>query len=81
MLNIELAVLQTLDREDWWTLSEISEKTKIQEQSAEEVLNELDRHGIIESRTTTSSNDSEFTGVEWRSQDNSLETYLKEITP
>ena len=36
MLNIELAVLQNLEQEEWATLSEISAQTRIQEQAAEQ---------------------------------------------
>jgi len=76
MLNIELAVLQTLDQEKWWSLSEISADTNIQEQAAAEVLHELDQNGIVESRKR-----SPRSGIEWRSMDNSLNIYLEGKVP
>ena len=76
MLNIELAVLQTLDQEKWWSLSEISARTQIQERAAAEVLQELDQNGIVESRTTSTGS-----RVEWRSMDDSLTSYLEGKVP
>ena len=76
MLNIELAVLQTLDHEKWWSLSEISARTRIQEQAAAEALHDLGQNGIVESRTKSTDS-----GVEWRSMDNSLTSYLEGKVP
>ncbi len=80
MLNIELAVLQTLDHEKWWSLSEISARTKIQEQSAAEALRELNQSGIVESRTNTVDS-STPSAVEWRSHDNAITNYLEGKVP
>ena len=76
MLNIELAVLQTLDQEKWWSLSEISALTNLQEQAAAEVLHDLDQNGIVESRKKSTRS-----GIEWRSMDNSLDIYLEGKVP
>ena len=81
MLSIELAVLQTLDHSDWHTLSEISTRTRIQEQTAAETLKDLNKTGIVEFRTNTSGSDSGSEVIEWRSRDHSLENYLKDKTP
>ena len=81
MLNIELAVLQTMDQYDWWTVDEISNKTRIQEEAAEQVLKELNENGIVESRKTTFGSESGLDVIEWRSHDRSLENYLKQIVP
>ena len=81
MLNLELAVLQTMDQYDWWTVDEISSKTRIQEEAAERVLKELSENGIVESRKTTFGSESGLNVVEWRSHDQSLENYLKQIVP
>ena len=80
MLNIELAVLQTLDHEEWWSLSEISARTKIQEQSAAEALRELNQSGIVESRIHTVDS-STPSAVEWRSLDNAITNYLEGKVP
>jgi len=81
MLSIELAVLQTLDHSDWNTLSEISTRTRIQEQVAADALRELNETGIVEFRTNVSGNESGSEVIEWRSRDHSLENYLKDKTP
>ena len=81
MINIELAVLQTMDQYDWWTVDEISHKSRIQEESAEKVLKELNANGIVESRKTVFGSESGLDVVEWRSYNESLENYLKEIVP
>ena len=81
MLSIELAVLQTLDHSDWHTLSDISTRTRIQEQVAAEALKELNETGIVEFRTNISGSDSGSEIIEWRSRDQSLENYLKDKTP
>ena len=78
MLNIELAVLQTLDHDKWWSLSEISEKTRIQETTAKEALQELDQNGIVESRTHSVVNHS---SMEWRSTNDSISNYLQGKVP
>ena len=76
MLNIELAVLQNLEQEEWATLSEISAQTRIQEQAAEQALKMLDRNGVVESRPIDGAND-----TEWRRLDDSLDNYLQSIVP
>lgn len=81
MLNIELAVLQTLDQEDWWTTSEISERTRIQEQSAADALYDPNKSGIVEARATGEGSDSRPEIMEWRSPDHTLENYLKDMVP
>jgi predicted transcriptional regulator len=78
MLNIELAVLQNLDHDKWWSLSEISEKTRIQETTAKEALQELDLNGIVESRTHSVVNHS---SMEWRSTTDSISNYLQGKVP
>ena len=76
MLNIELAVLQNLEQEEWATLSEISAQTRIQEQAAEQALKILDRNGVVESRAIDGANN-----TEWRRFDDSLDNYLQSIFP
>ena len=81
MLNVELAVLQTLDHTDWWTLSQISARTQLQEQTAAEALQELNQNGIVETRTVDASNDAQLSSTEWRSMDDSLSNYLEGKIP
>ena len=81
MYNIELAVLQNLDKSEWHTLGKISERTMIQNQVAVQKLEELNRNGIIESRTIPVSGNAESAGIEWRRHENSLENYLKDKIP
>ena len=76
MLNIELAVLQNLEQEEWATLSEISAQTRIQERAAEQALQVLGRNGVVESRPSDGAND-----TEWRRLDDSLDNYLQSIVP
>ena len=76
MLNLELAVLQTLEQEKWATLSEISAKTRIQEQTAEQMLRELNRNGMVESRPSVRA------GItQWRGRSDSIESYLQDKVP
>ena len=81
MLNIELAVLQTLDQSEWWTLTEISAQSRIQEQAAEEALQDLNDSGIVESRQKLAVNGQGPAIVEWRSLEDSLLTYLQQKVP
>ena len=81
MLNIELAVLQSIDQEQWWTASEISEKTRVQELFAVEVLKDLSLNGMIETRFTSGVNNSDKKTVQWRSKDLAISNYLKSGLP
>ena len=81
MLNIELAVLQTLDHDKWWNLREISARTRIQEQAAAEVLQELNNNGIVESRTNSMINNPRSETLEWRSMGDSINSYLEGKIP
>lgn len=81
MLNIELAVLQTLDQDDWKTLDEISSRTRLRQESAAEALSDLNQSGIVEFRSNLNTTQSGSEIIEWRSQQGSLETYLKQNIP
>ena len=81
MLNIELAVLQNLEQEEWVTLSEISAQTRIQEQAAEQALQVLNRNGIVESRQSNIKNEGGAKDTQWRRLDDSLDNYLETIVP
>ena len=81
MLNIELAVLQTLDHDDWKTLDEISSHTRLRQESAAEALSDLNQSGIVEFRSNLKTTQSGTEIIEWRSQNDSLETYLKQNIP
>ena len=81
MLNIELAVLQNLEQEEWATLSEISAQTKIQEQAAEQALKVLNRNGIVESRPSNITTRDGANDTQWRRLDKSLDNYLETIVP
>ena len=81
MLNIELAVLQNLEQEEWATLSEISAQTRIQERAAEQALQVLGRNGVVESRPSTITSSDGANDTEWRRLDDSLDNYLQSIVP
>ena len=81
MLNIELAVLQTLEQDQWSTLSEISAQTRIQEQAAADALRVLNKNGIVESRMSNLTDRQGANDTQWRSLDNSLDNYLQAIVP
>jgi len=81
MLNIELAVLQNLEQEEWVTLSEISAQTRIQERAAEQALQVLNQNGVVESRQGNTTTRDGANDTEWRRLDNSLDEYLETIVP
>lgn len=78
MLNIELAVLQTPDHKKWWSLSEISTRTQIQEQAAADALRGLNQSDIVESRIHSVTDTEDF---EWRCSNNSIKNYLEGKVP
>ena len=80
MLNIELAILQTIEEDEWWTAGEISAKTNVIEPFTEETLKNLYISGVVEARQTKDT-DGRSNVIKWRGKDEAVSNYLKRGIP